>query len=154
MSVLDERTGVAIEVDTLLGVEEHVLAGVDLQDEILQGSHTHDACNLVFLVIADAFYFVHLVLAHLSGIANHRGYQVVSVHHGSFAALHLSVRQFHHSVAEVNQFLAPLEAQSIEQQREHLEMVVLLVAHHIYHLVNRIVLETHLRRSDVLSHID
>ena len=32
-------------------------------------------------------------------------------------------------------------------------MIVLLVAHNIYHLVDRIVVEAHLCRTDVLSHI-
>ena len=33
-------------------------------------------------------------------------------------------------------------------------MVVLLVAHHVYHLVNGVVLEAHLGRADVLGHVD
>ena len=52
------------------------------------------------------------------------------------------------------QVLAPAEAETVEQQREHLEMVVLFVAHHINHLVNGIVVEAHLSRADVLRHID
>ena len=43
VGVLDERTCVAIEVDTLFWVEEHVLAGIYLEDEVLQRSETHDA---------------------------------------------------------------------------------------------------------------
>ena len=38
MGVLDEGAGVAVEVDGLLGVEEHGLLGVHLNDEILQGA--------------------------------------------------------------------------------------------------------------------
>ena len=33
-------------------------------------------------------------------------------------------------------------------------MVVLLVAYHIDHLVDRVVLETHLSSTDILGHID
>ena len=54
----------------------------------------------------------------------------------------------------MHEFLAPLESEAVEQQRKHLKMVVLLVAHNIDHFVDGIVLETHLRRSDVLRHID
>ena len=54
----------------------------------------------------------------------------------------------------MNKFLTPLEAQTIQQDREHLEVVVLLVTNDINHLVNGIVLETHLGRTDVLRHID
>ena len=43
VGVLDERTCIAVEVDTLLRVEEHVLAGIHLEDEVLQRSETHDA---------------------------------------------------------------------------------------------------------------
>ena len=51
------------------------------------------------------------------------------------------------------EFLAPFESEAVEKDGEHLEMVVLLVAHHIYHLVDREVLETHLGSADVLCHI-
>ena len=54
----------------------------------------------------------------------------------------------------MHEFLAPLESEAVEQQRKHLKMVVLLVAHDVNHLVDGIVLETHLRRADVLRHID
>ena len=43
VGILDERTCVAVEVDTLFWVEEHVLAGIYLEDEVLQRSETHDA---------------------------------------------------------------------------------------------------------------
>ena len=51
------------------------------------------------------------------------------------------------------ELLAPLEAEAVEKYREHLEVIVLLVAHHVYHLVDRIILETHLGGTDILSHI-
>ena len=43
VGILDERTCITVEVDTLFWVEEHVLACVHLEDEIFQGSKTHDA---------------------------------------------------------------------------------------------------------------
>ena len=54
----------------------------------------------------------------------------------------------------MNKVLAPFEAQLVEQERKHLEVVVLFVAHHIYHLVDRIVLIAEFCRTDVLSHIN
>ena len=54
----------------------------------------------------------------------------------------------------MSQFLTPLEAQTVEQDREHLEVVVLLIAHHVDHLVDGIVLEAHFGSTDILCHID
>ena len=51
------------------------------------------------------------------------------------------------------QVLAPFKAQLIEQYREHLEVVVLFVTNDIYHLVDRVVLETQFCCSDILCHI-
>ena len=53
----------------------------------------------------------------------------------------------------MHQFLAPLESETVEEYGEHLEMVVLLVAHYIYHLVDGEVLESHLCCADILCHI-
>ena len=53
----------------------------------------------------------------------------------------------------MHQFLAPFESETVEQYGEHLEVVVLLVAHHIDHLVDGIVFEAHFGGADVLSHI-
>jgi len=54
----------------------------------------------------------------------------------------------------VNQVLTPLETEAVEQDREHLEMVVLLVTYYVDHLVDREVLEAEIGSTDVLSHID
>ena len=51
------------------------------------------------------------------------------------------------------QVLTPLEAQFIQQDREHLEVVVLLVAHHVDHLIDGEILEAQLGCTDVLRHI-
>ena len=48
--ILDERTGVSVEVDRLFRVEGHVLAGIYFQDEIFQGTQTYDACDVVLLI--------------------------------------------------------------------------------------------------------
>ena len=150
--VLDERTGVAVEVDRLLRVEEHVLASVNLEDEVLQCAKTHDACNLVALLLAHVLELAQL-LACLLGVSHHCCNQVVCVYDSALAALHLAVRQLHHTVREVYELLAPLEAEAVEQDRKHLEVVVLLVAHDVYHLVDGEVVEAHLGCADVLSHV-
>ena len=54
----------------------------------------------------------------------------------------------------MSKILAPSESETIEKQRQHLEMIVLLVAHHIYHAVDRIVAVAEFRSADVLGHID
>ena len=151
---MDEWPRVAVEINRLLGVEEHVLAGINLEDEVFEGTHSHDAGNLLCLFLGEVFQLVDLVAAHLAGISNHLGNEVICIHHGAFAALHLAVGQFHHAVGEVHKVLAPLEAKFVKQDREHLEVIVLLIAHHIDHLVNGKVLKAQLGRSDVLRHVN
>ena len=53
----------------------------------------------------------------------------------------------------MHEVLAPAESQLVEQDGQHLEVVVLLVAYHVDHLVDRVVLETEFGGADVLSHI-
>ena len=88
------------------------------------------------------------------GIGYHGCHEVVGIYDSAFAALHLAVGEFDHAVGEVDETLTPLEAEFVEQDGEHLEMVVLLIAHHIDHLVDGEVLETELGGADVLCHID
>ena len=54
----------------------------------------------------------------------------------------------------MNEVFAPFEAQAVEQQRQHLEMIVLLITHHIDHLVYGIILEAQLGRAYILGHVD
>ena len=150
---MDERTCIAVEIDTLLWIEEHVLAGIDLQNEVFQRAHAHDAGNLGSLFLAHIVEFPQFHRC-FQGILYHQLHQVVGIDNSSLTTLHLAVRQLHHTVREVYQLLAPLEAQTIQQDREHLEVIVLFVAHHIDHLVDGEILETHLCRSDVLGHVD
>ena len=97
VGVLDEGTCVTIEIDALLGVEQHVLSGIHLQDEILEGSHTNDAGNLATLLLS---HIVELAQFHRSliGIADHQFHQVVSINHSAFATLHLAIGKLHHAV--------------------------------------------------------
>ena len=97
IGVLYERTRVAVEVDTLLGVEQHVFAGVDLEQEVLEGAHAHDACHLVLFVLGHVGVLVSLVNG-LACLGYHACHQVVGVNHRTLAALHFAVGQFHHAV--------------------------------------------------------
>ena len=96
------------------GFEEHVLAGVYLEDEVLQRTKTHNACNLVALLLAHVLELAKL-LACLLGVGYHCRNQVVGVNHGSLAALHLAVGQLNHSIREVYKLLAPLESETVEK---------------------------------------
>ena len=109
MSILDEGSCVAVEVDRFFRIEQHVLAGINLQDEVFQGTKTYDAGNLPL------FFFRHIIklaqfVTGLTGIGNHGGNQVVCIDNCTFTALHLTVGQFHHTIGEVYQFLTPLKA--------------------------------------------
>ena len=97
VGVLNEGAGIAIEVDTLLRVEEHVLAGIDLEDEVFQRAHAHDAGDLVALFFA---HIIELAQFHrgLQSIIDHQLHQIVGINDRSFAALHLTIRQLHHTV--------------------------------------------------------
>ena len=150
VGVLDKGTGVAVEVDRLLGVKEHVLARVDLQQEILKGTESDFAGHLGGLV---GRHLVQMVCGHFGGALHHGLDQIVGIDNRSLTALHLAFGQFDHTVGEVLQILAPLEAEAVEQDGEHLEVIVLLVAHHIDHLVDGIIAETQFGRADILSHI-
>ena len=103
---------------------------------------------------SDVLQAVHLVGTHLCGILYHALDKVIGVHHCSLAALHLTIGQFHHAIGEVYEVLAPLESQFIQQDGKNLEVIVLLVSHHIDHLVNGEVGEAHLGGADVLRHVD
>ena len=80
--------------------------------------------------------------------------EIVGVDHRALTALHFAVGEFDHAVGEVHEALSPLETETIEQEREHLEVVVLLVADDIDHFVDGIVAETEFGGTDVLGHVD
>ena len=54
----------------------------------------------------------------------------------------------------MNQFFSEWEAKAIQENREHLEVILLLITHHIDHFVYRIVLKTQFGGTDILGHID
>ena len=151
--VLDKRPRVAVEVDAFLGVEEHVLACVHLKQEVFQRAQPHDACHFGALLLVHVGKLAGL-FHRCACLCNHARNQVVGIYHRSLAALHLAVGQFHHTVGEMHEVFAPLEAEFVEQDAQHLEVVVLLIAHHVDHLVDGEVLEAQRGGSDVLRHVD
>ena len=54
----------------------------------------------------------------------------------------------------MHEVFTPLEAQTVQEDRENLEVVVLLVTNNVNHLVDRVVVETHLCRTNILCHIN
>ena len=151
VGVLNERTCVAVEVDRLLRVEHHVLARVDLEQEVFQRTKTDDASDFGSFVGWD---ILHAFGRSFGSRVDHFVHQVVGIYDSTFAALHLAVREFYHAVREVHKVFTPLEAELVEEQCEHLEVVVLLITNDIDHLVDRIVLVAKFCCTDVLSHID
>ena len=113
VGILDKRTGIAVEVDRLLGVEQHILACINLEDEILKGTQSHDACNLAALLVGHIVKLAEF-LACLLCVGNHSGNEVVGINNSTLAALHLTIRQFYHTIGEMHEFLAPLESKSVE----------------------------------------
>ena len=152
VGVLDKRTGVAIEVDRLLRVKRHILARINLQNEVFKRTQTYDACNLGSLSLRNVVELAHLS-RNLACIGNHFVHKIIGINHSALTRLHLAFRKLYHTIGEVHKVLAPLESELVEQKRKHLEVVVLLIAHHVDHLVDGIVLIAELCRTDVLSHI-
>ena len=54
----------------------------------------------------------------------------------------------------MHEIFAPLESEFVEKKRKNLKVVILLVAHNIYHFVDRVVVVTQFGGAYVLSHID
>ena len=88
------------------------------------------------------------------GLIVHIFYEVVGIHYRSLAALHLAFRELYHSVAEVINLAGPVKAELAENQLEHLEVVVLLIAHHIDVGIEAVLREAALCRSEVLGNIN
>ena len=98
----------------------------------MQGAQTHrfGQCGRLFRR--------EVGLAHPGGVfrrhGNHAFHQVVGIHHSAFAGFHLAGGELHHAVGEMVDPFSPVVGQLFpENQLEHVEMVVLLVAHHVDH---------------------
>ena len=53
----------------------------------------------------------------------------------------------------MHEVFAPLEAEAVKNDGEHLEVIVLLVAYDIYHLVDGVIVEALFGCTDILSHV-
>ena len=150
---MDERPRVAVEVDRLARVECHVLARIDFQEEVFQGAHADDAGYFGALFFGNVFQLAHFG-ADFGGVSDHLGHEVVGVDNGSLAALHFSFGKLDHSVGEVDEVFAPFESETVEQERQNLEVIVLFVADDVDHLVDGVVLIAQLGGADILGHVD
>ena len=153
VGVLDERSRVPVEVDGFFRVEGHVLSRVYLQYEIFQRAQADNPGDVLYLLGSHLVGFAQFP-GDIPCRVDHLLHQVVRVDHGSLAALHLAIRQFHHAVREVNQPFPEGEAQLIQQDGQNLEVIVLLVADDIDHLVDRVIVEAQFGGTDILGHID
>ena len=108
IGILDEGTRVAIEVDGLRGIEEHVLSCIHLEDEVLQRAKTDDPRHVLTLLLRH-LRTLALLVADLAGVADHLGYQLVGIDDRSLAALHLAIGQIDHAVGEVDRSLPHLK---------------------------------------------
>ena len=153
VGILDERTRIAVEVDGFFGIEHHVLARIHLEEEVFEGTKTYDARYFLLFSFAHVGVFASFVHGATS-LFDHTFYQIVCVYHCTFTTLHFAVGEFDHAIREVHEAFAPFKAETVEEEREDLEVIVLLIAHHIDHLVDGIVAETEFGSTDVLSHVD
>ena len=97
MSVLDERTGVAVEVNGFLRIEKHCLLGVHLHDEVFQCTETDGVEEFLFLILRHVGELSGLD-GSLFGLLIHLFDEVIRIHDGSFPGFHLALRKFHHAV--------------------------------------------------------
>ena len=151
--VLDERAGIAVEVDGFLWIEQHVLDRIHFEQEVFECAQRQRAVKRA------RFRFGQLGrLAErfgcLAGRAFHLVHQVVGIHHRALARFHLAFGQFHHAVGEVDDFVAPGIAEFFQHPFQHVEMVVLFVAHHVNQPVGLPFLVAQSSRAQVLRHID
>ena len=142
-----------LQVDAGRRVEEHALLRVHLQQEVLERRQADPFEEPGLLLVAEAVQLAQL-LPGLAGLLHHLVHQVVGVHHGALSALHLPAGQVHHAVAQVEELLGPGVPELLQDQEQHLEVVVLLVAHGVHHAGEvRELPEALDGRADVLRHV-
>ena len=153
MSILDERTGIAVKVDGLLRIEEHGLLRIHLDNEVLKGAKANHTVKLLFLVLGKisklATLFGSLLCLLIHGLD-----KVVSIYNGTLAGLHLSFRQLYHTVRQVVDLVCPVKAKLLKYELKYLEMIILLITHHINVGVKIIVCETPFGGAKVLGDVN
>ena len=153
MCILNKRTCVAVEIDGFFRVEGHAFLWVHFQYKVFQCAKSHHAGNINSFLFGNAVQFTEF-LRGFAGSADHFFYQVVGIHHRSFAAFHFSFGKFHHAVGEMHQIFSPGKTEFVEQYGEYLKMVILLITNYIYHFLNRIFFVADFSCADVLRHVN
>ena len=115
MGVLDERTGIAIEVDRFLGIEGHVLARIHLEKEIFQSTQSYHFGNILHFRVG-ASVKLTAFRAYGTRSADHFIHEIIGIHNRTLAALHLAIRKLYHTIGEVDKILTPTETEAIKQQ--------------------------------------
>ncbi len=106
----------------------------------------------LFLRLRHAFQLAAF-LGGLLGFLVHLLDEVVGIYYRALAGLHLAFRELHHAVGQVVNLVCPGKAQLFENELKYLEMIVLLVAHHIHVGVQLEIGETALCGAQVLGDV-
>ena len=133
---------------------KHRLLGVDLENEVLQGPQADHRRHGVGLLLRAAVQLAEL-RGHLTSRLHHRLDQVVGIDHRPLARLHLSLGKLHHAVRQVRDVVAPRSiAQFLQHELQHLELVVLLVAYAVDHVVEAVVSGPPVTPAPILRPVD
>ena len=151
--ILDERSGITVEINGFLGIEEHLALRIHLDDEILECTEAYHAIEFLLLLVGKTLELAGFLGCRL-GLLVHLFDEVVSVDDGSLARFHLALGQFNHSVGQMVDAVGPLEAELLEDKLEDGEMVVLLVTDDIDMGVKTVLGEAAFRRAEVLGDVD
>ena len=106
-----------------------------------------------FVFLRKVVHFAKFI-GNLSGGRAHFEEQVVGVDHGAFAGLHFAFREFHHAIAQVVVQIGLGEPEFLEDEKQDLEVVLLLVADRVDLSVQIWkIFEAQDGRADVLRHV-
>ena len=97
VSILDEWSGIAIEVDGFLRVKEHCLLRIDLYDKVLESAKTNHMVESALLLFSHIGELARLLGCGL-GLFIHLLDKVIRIHNGTLPRFHLTLREFHHSI--------------------------------------------------------
>ena len=153
MGILNEWTGVAIEIYGFFRIEEHRLLWVDLDDEIFQGTQANHLVKPLLFLFRHPLQLTRL-LGSCLGLLVHLLDQVIRIHYRALSRFHLTLRQFHHAIRQVIDIVRPSKAQLLQDELQDLEMIILFVSHDVDVRVEVIFLETFLRSAQVLRNVD
>ena len=97
MRILNKGTGIAVEIDRLLRIKQHLLARIHLQNEILQSPQTN---HMIKLILLGLIHIIQLpgLLRRCLRLQIHILNKIVGVNYGALAAFHLPLGKLHHTV--------------------------------------------------------